>query len=69
MVPNIVGILSNIFLIVIALKYQSWPIMQKMLKQDEKSKICSHDVVSALDEQLPMWSSQKENSGSSGGTF
>jgi len=66
MVPNFVGILSNIFLVAIALKYLDKPITKEASK--DRVKGSEYDVPSALDDQVS-WSSQKVSSGSSGGTF
>lgn len=69
MVPNIVGMLSNVLLVVIALMYQSWASTQLVSKEEEKPKKREYDVPCTLDEKLPVWSPHKANLGSSGGTF
>jgi len=71
MVPNCVGVLSNILLVGIAAKYHN--VNTKQLALEGKAKECKYDCHATLDEKLPLWqaesTSQQESSGSSGGTF
>jgi len=77
MVPNFVGILSNVVLVGIALKYQDVQ-MRKTVQKDftdtEAKVITSEDRFAAtMDEKLPLWQQdttlQQKSSGCSGGTF
>lgn len=74
MVPNLIGTVSNILLVGIALKYQMHEI-EKSVSTEQPCKACHADCESGglakapLDEQLPLWSWERSSWGSSGGTF
>jgi uncharacterized protein with PQ loop repeat len=80
MVPNFVGILSNVVLVGIALKYQDAQLEKSQLKEagackaKPKEDVLKIDVFAAtMDEKLPLWQHdnalQQKSSGCSGGTF
>merc|ERR1719428_1681502 len=64
MVPNFVGVLSNILLVGIAAKYHN--VNTKQLALEGKAKECKYDCHATLDEKLPLWqaesTSQQESS-------
>merc|ERR1719387_951784 len=77
MVPNFVGILSNVVLVGIALKYQDVQIKKIVQKDstDTEAEVmtCEDKFAATMDEKLPLWQQdatlQQKSSGCSGGTF